>query len=65
MVTNCPHCGKSYQHQLTDAWLIVCPNCHRQITSIELEDHHALTMPDDWSAIQIGTTGVIKGSVLW
>lgn len=61
MHTNCPHCGKRYDHQLNDAWLIVCPSCHQEITSVGIKDDKAFHMPDDWSVIQIGTTGTYKG----
>jgi len=60
MQSNCPHCGRSYRHQLIDTWLIVCENCSRQTTDVAIEAPAAFIMPADWSRIQVGTTGKYK-----
>src|SRR5258705_5115774 len=60
MQSICTHCGRSYIHQLNDAWLIVCANCSHQIMGVGIRYPEAFNMLDDWSAIQIGTTGKYK-----
>lgn len=61
MQSTCPACGRYYTHQLNDSWLIVCTNCHQQITDRNIRDKSEFDMPDDLSTIQIGTTGIYKG----
>jgi hypothetical protein len=61
MQSTCPYCGQTYTHLLNDTWLIVCSNCSHEITNVAIKDPEAFNMPDDWSAIQIGTTGRYKG----
>jgi len=56
----CDHCGKDYRHQLVDSWLIVCTHCQHVIKGEGLVKSSQLTMPDDWSTLQIGTTGKYK-----
>lgn len=60
MTYSCPRCGKNYSTKLNDTWLIVCDKCPSKVFgSAALPDSY-FTMVDDWSAIQIGTTGKYK-----
>jgi hypothetical protein len=47
MVHGCPQCGHLTTQKLRDTWLVVCSQCNESI-------------PDDWSTIQIGSTGMYK-----
>lgn len=60
MVYNCPQCGKSLTTRLKDSWLLTCTNCEVLVAGDERIAPQTFQMPDDWSAIQIGTTGLYK-----
>ncbi len=62
MLQGCPHCGKVNPKKLQDTWLIVCSQCHRQAWGNETQKEDLFEMPEDWSTIQIGSTGTYKGN---
>lgn len=56
MIT-CPRCGKSYTPKLSNSWLITCRSCQCLIKGdVNLPDQF-FKMVDDWSYLQIGSTG--------
>jgi hypothetical protein len=60
MQSFCSNCGKGYRHQLADPWLIICAHCQHVMKGDGLVNTNQLAMPDDWSTIQIGSTGNYK-----
>lgn len=56
----CGHCGKGHRHQLADTWLLVCDQCQHVVHGEGKVKPEQLAMPDDWSTIQVGTTGTYK-----
>ncbi|PZR41679.1 MAG: hypothetical protein DI538_00500 [Azospira oryzae] len=56
-VQSCPACGKGYELQLSDTWLLMCPSCQEFIYGNAIKGT-AGKMPADWSWIKMGTTGV-------
>jgi hypothetical protein len=55
----CPNCGRGYTQKLKETWLVVCDTCHHLVKGSGIEPDQ-LNMPDDWSTIQVGTTGLYK-----
>lgn len=60
MIQSCPHCGRLNSQKLRDTWLMVCAQCHRQAWGSVALKEDLFEMPDDWSLIQIGSTGKYK-----
>ena len=55
MNASCPQCGRNHIAQLDSTWIITCTNCKRLVHGdASITDAHC-AMPDDWSAIQIGS----------
>jgi len=61
-VYNCPACGTAHKVQLNESSLITCRVCHEIVADAITgeEKPKATRIPDDWSFLQIGTTGVYK-----
>lgn len=61
-VYSCPGCSTAYKVQLERATLVVCRVCSEIITDAVngSEKPKPAHIPDDWSFLQIGTTGVYK-----
>ena len=61
-VYSCPACNTIHKVQLHSASLIACRVCHEIVAEAvtESEKPKAARIPDDWSFLQIGTTGVFK-----
>lgn len=64
MQSTCPGCGRYYTPQLKDTWLIVCAHCRHQVTDNNIGNKTEFEIPDDLSTLQIGTTGIYKGTSL-
>lgn len=61
-VYSCPGCSTAHKVQLEVASLLVCRVCSEIISDAVAgpEKPKATHIPDDWSFLQIGTTGVYK-----
>jgi hypothetical protein len=61
-VYNCPGCSTAHKVQLNDATLVICQVCNEIVADnvADSEKPKAAHIPDDWSFLQIGTTGVYK-----
>jgi hypothetical protein len=60
MIFNCPRCGRSITTRLKEPWLVTCTNCQVLASGPSNIPENTFQMPDDWSAIQIGTRGSYK-----
>jgi hypothetical protein len=56
----CPTCNTVYTPQLNGRSLLACARCATILQSRDMEATPPRPMPDDWSFVQIGTTGVYK-----
>jgi hypothetical protein len=61
-IYNCPACSTVHKVQLHSASLIICRVCNEIVADAVSgsEKPVAASIPDDWSFLQIGTTGVYK-----
>lgn len=62
MQSQCPNCRRSYLHQLAKPWVVVCSYCQSLVKGERLIKPEQLAIPDDWSKIQVGTTGTYRDS---
>ena len=61
-VYSCSNCSTVHRQNLVVMHLLVCTKCGQTIQEIPSASRvpHSANMPDDWSFIQIGTTGEFK-----
>lgn len=57
----CPACATTQRVRGTESFLLVCPVCGTVVVNEKNEAIANAQMPDDWSIVQLGTTGTFKG----
>jgi len=58
-VYTCPGCSTVLRVRGTASYLLVCPSCGKETANKSSNIQHSV-MPEDWSVVQLGTTGLYK-----
>jgi predicted RNA-binding Zn-ribbon protein involved in translation (DUF1610 family) len=60
-VHTCPSCNTAHRVRGSASYLVLCPACGQVIARTKnYESVPQSVMPDDWSVVQLGSTGVYK-----